>query len=67
MKLILTTFIAASLMMLSYGGDSLTGELSESEKTNKGLEEALEFVMESKIYESEDGRFKINFLGRPLI
>ena len=41
MKTILTTCIAASMMMVSCGGDSLTSE----------------------IYESEDGRFKINFLG----
>ena len=41
MRTILTTCIAASMMMVSCGGDSLTSE----------------------IYESEDGRFKINFLG----
>lgn len=72
MKTILTTCIAASMMMVSCGGgDSLTAELNDLakdlEKTNEALEEKLdvieEEVLSSEIYESEDGRFKINFLG----
>ena len=73
MKKILTTFIAASMLMVSCGGgDSLTAELNnlanELEKNNEALVDNLEAVTDeatipSEIYESEDGRFKVNFLG----
>jgi hypothetical protein len=69
MKTILTTCIAASMMIVSCGGgDSLTAELNELDKKNEALQEDLEAVTETaaisaEIYESEDGRFKVNFLG----
>ena len=73
MKTILTTCIVASMLMISCGGgDSLTAELNnlanELETNNKGLEGSIEetvveATIPSEIYESEDGRFKVNFLG----
>jgi hypothetical protein len=73
MKTILTTCIAASMVMASCGGgDSLTAELNnlanELETNNKALEGSIEETAEeatipSEIYESEVGRFKVNFLG----
>jgi len=73
MKTILTTCIVASMLMVSCGGgDSLNAELNnlanELEKNNEVLADNLEAVADeatipSEIYESEDGRFKVNFLG----
>ena len=73
MKTILTTCIVASMLMISCGGgDSLTAELNnlanELEKNNEVLADNLEAVTDeaaipSEMYESEDGRFKVNFLG----
>jgi len=74
MKSILTIIVAASVMLVSCGGgDSLTAELNdlanELDKANEELEANLdeaiitEEVISSDLYESEDGRFKINFLG----
>jgi hypothetical protein len=65
MKTILTTCIAASMMVVSCGGGD---SLNDLEKNNEALQEDLEAVTEaaaipSEIYESEDGRFKVNFLG----
>ena len=73
MKTLLITCVLASMLMVSCGGgDSLTAELNnlanELETNNKGLEgsieeTAVEATIPSEIYESEDGRFKVNFLG----
>ena len=73
MKTLLITCILASMLMVSCGGgDSLTAELNnlanELETNNKGLEGSIEetvveATIPSEIYESEDGRFKVNFLG----
>jgi|TARA_B110000495_G_C23017403_1_gene602899 hypothetical protein len=53
MKTLLTTCIIASMIMVSCGGDSLNDLGNEIEEAAIPLE----------IYESEDGRFKVNFLG----
>lgn len=73
MKTLLTTCILASMLMSCVGTDNLNDLANELEKagdeleakTNEIAEEALETMEEvsSEIYESEDGRFKINFLG----
>lgn len=73
MKLQVITIIAASILMVSCGdSDSLTAELNELanelEKNNEVLADNAEAVAEeatiiSEMYESEDGRFKVNFLG----
>ena len=73
MKLQVITCIATSMLMVSCGGDSdsLTAELNELnelEKSNEVLAENAEALTEeatiaSEMYESEDGRFKVNFLG----
>jgi hypothetical protein len=73
MKLQVITTIAASILMVSCGdSDSLTAELNELanelEKNNEMLADNAEAVAEeatiiSEMYESEDGRFKVNFLG----
>ena len=73
MKTILTTCIAASMILVSCGGGNSLNDLADKiendlEKNNEALQEDLEAVTEaaaisSEIYESEDGRFKVNFLG----
>ena len=74
MKLQVITCIATSMLMVSCGGDSdsLTAELNELanelEKNNEVSAENAEALTEeatisSEMYESEDGRFKVNFLG----
>ena len=73
MKLQVITTIAASILMVSCGdSDSLTAELNELanelEKNNEVLADNAEAVTDeatipSEMYESEDGRFKVNFLG----
>ena len=73
MKLQVITIIAASILMVSCGdSDSLTAELNELanelEKNNEVLADNAEAAAEeatiiSEMYESEDGRFKVNFLG----
>lgn len=71
MKIILTTLIAASLMMVSCGGgDELANELNDLandlEAENVALEAEMDAILEtseSALYESEDGSFQINFMG----
>ena len=72
MKTILTTCIAASMMMVSCGGGDTLNDLAD--KIGDDLETVTEEVVAEEvvaeeatfspeIYESEDGRFKVNFLG----
>jgi hypothetical protein len=67
MKTILTTCIAASMMMVSCGGGDTLNDLAD--KIGDDLETVTEEVVTEEatfspeIYESEDGRFKVNFLG----
>jgi len=62
MKTIFTTCIAASIMMVSCGGGDSLNDLAD--KIENDLETVTEkAAIPSEIYESEDGRFKVNFLG----
>ena len=76
MKIQVLTSIAASILMASCGdSDSLIAEYDEMEslgklrseiqleKNNEVLADSAEAEIPSEIYESEDGRFKVNFLG----
>ena len=73
MKLQIITCIAVSILMVSCGdSDNVTAELNELanelEKNNEVLVDQAEAVIDeaaisSEMYESEDGRFKVNFLG----